>query len=276
MKRIVCTIFVVVFSISLIITPVSAAYETLNENVILSESESQELKSENALNNKEEKKEYMREVFSRCGADPQFADSLSDYQLEVFVNADVIYGKKEEISVQNNEISTFANHGGNTKNYEKMELVIIWSRNGDIYSLFAGYSWLEIPWVTVKDIISVGMQDGSILEEKSCANLTYTDKDGITHFSEYNYRSEEYIGNGPYSVFRIDLPNDADRDNPNMIFTIGTDVRCTRDDITVTGQYFHNKVPLNFAVSIAWYIGISLSPNTYDEYPIHCGVDPKE
>lgn len=224
------------------------------------------------ISTKEDKTNYMKTIFEQLNINPKIANTLTNSQLEAFVNADRIYGVSEEtVPEYESQISTFAS-GNNYAEYDKMKLTIIWVSNGNTYTCLGIYSWLDTPWTKYKDIVALGTNAGSINQEESTLSMLWITEDGIE--SEKNYQEGvlyddcTYLGEGTTAVFEINIPNDFEE----LTFAIGTEVTVDQA-ATLTGTYHHKKVLLNASISVSIYVGVSVSPQSfYDKYPVQCGL----
>lgn len=272
MKKAISVILSIVTFICFTITPVAATYDIKNNSVIFSKSEVTALKKSMIISTKEDKTNYIKAIFEQLNINPKIANTLTDSQLEAFVNADRIYGVSEDTLPEiTSQVSTFAS-GDNSAQYEKMNLTVIWVSSGNTYTCLGIYSWLDKPWTKYKDIVALGTNAGSINQEESTLSMFWVTEDGIE--TEKNYREGEeyddctYLGEGTTAVFEINIPNDFEE----LSFAIGTEITVDHA-ATLTGTYHHKKVLLNASISVAIYVGVSVSPQSYyDKYPVQCGL----
>lgn len=128
--------------------------------------------------------------------------------------------------------------------------------------------WTDLPIMRMKDIISLDLGGGSIVNGSQGAVLMYN-KDGTSHMDEFDKDDPEYKGVQSACAFEIDLPSSVDE----MGFIITYSVVKSSTDNTITMQYFHKWSPWIFSIGISYIGGISVSPSSiYTEYSLQAGT----
>lgn len=237
-----------------------------SDPAILSESAVSELKEDYDLTSEAGKKEYLREVFNNIGVDEKYVNLLKGDLLDDFVNSEK-YGCTITEPKQNQGISLLSN-GSNEKYIDDVYLVIVWSKNDDEYALMGACEWDGAPFMKLKDIISLDLGAGSVVNGSQVLVLQY-EKDAEFHELSYNENSVEYIGRDTDCIFKFDVPSGID----SLVIAVGYNIKNSSDYNTISLQYFHQYLPGNVDVSVSFYLGISLSTNWgMREYPLQCGT----
>lgn len=239
-----------------------------NDSNIISENVLSEIKEEFDLTSETGKKDYLKEVFGNLGVNERFVDIMNEDLLNKFVNSEKIGCTETETA---NRSSVLAR--GNVldeRYYDNMHLVIIWSKNGNVYSVMGGCEWLDLPIMKADDIISLDFGGGSVVGGSQLLVVQY-EQDGIFYEEEYDRNDDEYKGTGTACVFEFNLPNSSD----SLVAIVGYDVKSDNIYNTISLQYFHAFLPsiLNISISASYYVGISISPNyNLTEYNLQTGT----
>lgn len=234
----------------------------------------EEIQQDYELNTDEEKREYLKDVFSSLNMPDRIVDKLPMERVNVLIEA-------EEFNLaKNNEHANSMARDGESKDAVEGSLkkYILWARKPYnstkyTYSLLVWFEWLSVPTWRFDDTISVDIGAGSIVDYSPGAIISYK-KNGTEQYDVFNEESTEYKGVGTACVFLIDLPNGITSIS-NLELTAYYDVLSSSDELTVSGQYFHKILSCTTSIDIGDSLGISVSPiKRHKPYSIQIGVDP--
>lgn len=245
--------------------PIVDAESIEKENdIVLSESEIVDLKEKFDISTETGKKEYVISVFGKMGVSNSVVEMLTDSMIENLVAADKIGSIKNIESGEKNLRSS----GVEIREYKDISLIIIWSKEGNVYTAVGYCEWTDMPIVRYNDIISIDLGAGSIVNDSQELVVSYT-KSGKTHNETYTKDDENYIGVGTSCSFEYDLKIGM----KNLAMVISYSVTRTSNENTISLQYFHKFMPGNISVSVSDIVGISVGPNyTVTEYNLQCGT----
>ena len=232
--------------------------------IVLSEATVAQKKEARSLATPAEKREYLHEILQELGADVTLADRLDDTFVDALANAEEFGYSTPAASPTTYSSDT---SGNNVRQYEDIDLLIIWGRTGNEYSIIGGCEWKKLPVMRLKDIISLDIGSGSI-QNTQVLSVVYT-KNGQSYEDAYDRNSNEYRGIGTACAFEFNLPNSAD----TMSIIIGYTINTPNRDNTISLQYFHKYLPATLSIGVSHVVGISVSlPFARTEYSLQCGT----
>lgn len=241
-----------------------------DDSIVLSEDDVLEIKEDYDLASAEGKIKYLNDVFNTIGADSNLIDMMNNDLINKLVNAES-FGYSCAVNSSSSN-STTRSSGGDERYYDEMRLGIVWAKSGKEYTLLGGCKWLELPTMRISDIISIDLGDGSIVSGSQELSVRY-EKNGTSYEEAYDSADENYQGIGTACTFEFILPNSADSINVLISYSITN----SSDENTISLQYFHKFIPLPVNISVAYDVGISVSPESiFTEYNLQCGTAEEE
>ncbi len=275
MKKVrIVIVLLLVIVVATVTFPVSPqVYAISSPGVALDKEEISEFKNIAAQEKAEdEKTAFLENVFERFGVDASFAGKVNEFYKDRFYHADEIYGKYKGNNAEVNSDIMPLSSGSNEKYYDKMDLAIIYAKNGTRITMLGFFTWKEMPWMRSDDIISIGTPGGSINQEEALLYVQYSNRLGqdleATFHEGYDTDECTYIGECATAAFEYNLPDNI----TSMSAMIGSEVTYSLET-TITAQYFHKKFLGNISVSVSYGAGLSVGPERLvDEYKVQCGV----
>lgn len=263
----VFAIVTVTFSLTPDVYSVSTPGVTLDKSEISSLKKSAYMEPEGR-----EKEAFVESLLEQFGVDSAFAEKVNDYYKDRFFYADEIGGIYKGDNSEINTAMASRSLGSNENHYDKMDLAIMYAKNGNIITMLGFFTWKEMPWLRSGDIIGIGTPGGSINQEEAFLYVQYSNMAGqeldATFYEGQNTDECTYIGKCATAAFEYNLPDNI----TSMSAMIGSEVDYSVET-TITAQYFHKKFLANISPSISYVAGLSVSPMKFiDEYYVQCGV----
>lgn len=271
--RKIVALIIVIAIVAVTFSSTPDVYSASTPGVVLDKTEMSSLKR-NSYKETEggEKEAFMESLLELFGVDSAFAEKVNDYYKDRFFYADEIGGIYKGDNAETNTAMASRSSGSNENHYDKMDLAVMYAKNGNTITMLGFYTWKEMPWLKSDDIIGIGTEGGSINQEEAFLYVQYTNRAGqeldATFYEGYNTDECTYIGKCATAAFEYNLPDDITA----MSAMIGSEVDYSMET-TITAQYFHKKFLVNLSPSISYVAGISVSPVSFvDEYYVQCGV----
>lgn len=219
-----------------------------------------------------DKLRYVETVFEYMGFDKKFIGMLSDELIDEMLKAEKFGCSTNAPNLKTQRVSAQNESGSNTRTQGDMELAILWFYYNNLYTVIAGVNWLDIPVMRSKDIISIDLGDGSIVNDSPNLLIRYTTTNGEEKEASYNYSMDEYCGTGTACAFEFNLPGGSINDG-EMAATISYQMKDSTKENTISLQYFHKFIPFPVSISASYIVGISVSPaSCVTEYNLQCGT----
>lgn len=229
---------------------------------VLNSAELAQIRSKYSVTEKADKITYLKAVFKHFGMSEKAVENLDDKKINSLAEADEFGYKTLTVKNSSKGLSSAS------REYDVMRLSLVWGRNGSTYDIVATQEWKALPTMRSDDIISIDLGGGSIVNGSQCAVLMYSNN-GTSYTEEFTNQSPEYIGIQSACAFKIGLPTSANE----LGILISYSVTKYSTDNTISMQYFHKWSPWAFSISVAYYVGISVSPSSiFTEYSLQCGT----
>lgn len=256
---------IVVLALVTICFPSSVYAEDTNSNsVVLCGQQLLSMRNKYTLTTNSSKKSYLKEICNYFGMNPSTIDYLKDSTIVCLATSQEFGFQTVVSSEQIGQRSIPSAE----REYDEMTLSMLWGRTGTTYTIMGFQEWTDLPVLRSKDIISLDLGGGSIVDGSQDAILMYN-KNGTSYTDEFDKDDSEYRGIQSACIFEIDLPSSVD----DIGFIISYSIVKNSTDNTITMLYFHRWAPWMFSVGISYVGGITLSPTTiYTPYSLQTGT----
>lgn len=228
----------------------------------ISEQRVAQIKQSFDLESQQGKNDYVKRVFAEFNIDESIIELLSAEKIEMIVNAEEFGFKQEEPSEKNRSGS-----GGYETQDEDMYRGIMWAKNGYRYLILGTCSWLDIPFMRLKDTVDIGLTAGGVIDDSQNLIMRYRRKNDPAgeYTEEYFYKSdEEYVGESNNCTFIVDLPNYMlvnGVEELDFIITAVYEIK-PYQTANLSLAYYHKNSPCVTSISISYIGGLSLQPES--------------